>query len=80
RWPVLSGRYHVIRGGHEYEFFRPVRAEDQVRVTWRLADVRETRASSGVPMLIVQSEGTYRSATGELLAINRETMLFQEAP
>ena len=67
----------MIRGGHDYEFFRRVLAEDRINVTWRLEDISEHRSSRGEPMLVVISAATYRNQRGELLARNRETLIFQ---
>jgi len=67
----------MIRGGHDYEFFRRVLPEDRINVTWRLEDISEHRSSRGDPMLIVISAATYSNQRGELLARNRETLIFQ---
>jgi hypothetical protein len=67
----------MIRGGHDYEFFRPVLPEDRISVTWRLEDISEHRSSRGGSMLIVISAATYSNQRGELLARNRETLIFQ---
>ena len=87
RADLLSGGHHwdlpvagcrLLRGGHEYEFFRPVRAGDHIRVTWRLADMIERRSATGRSMLIVTSEARYATTAGEALAFNRETLIYQE--
>lgn len=87
RADLISGGHHwdlpvsgcrVLRGGHEYEFFRPVRAGDQLAVTWRIADIQERTSSSGKAMLIVSSEADYRTTAGEPLARNRETLIYQQ--
>lgn len=67
----------MIRGGHEYEFFRRVLPDDCISVTWRLEDISEHKSSSGGSMLVVISSATYASKSGELLARNRETLIFQ---
>jgi len=67
----------MIRGGHEYEFFRPVLPADRVNVTWKLEDFSEHRSSRGGSMLVVISAATYTDQRGELLARNRETLIFQ---
>jgi hypothetical protein len=67
----------MIRGGHDYEFFRPVLPEYRINVTWRLEDISEHRSSRGGPMLVVISAATYTNQRGDMLARNRETLIFQ---
>ena len=67
----------MIRGGHEYEFFRRVLPDDRICVTWRLEEISEHKSSRGGSMLVVISSATYASKSGELLARNRETLIFQ---
>jgi hypothetical protein len=67
----------MIRGGHDYEFFRLVLPEDRINVTWRLEDISEHKSSRGGPMLVVISAATYTNRRGDLLARNRETLIFQ---
>jgi acyl dehydratase len=76
-WDLPIRGCRMIRGGHDYEFFRPVLPEDRVNVTWRLEDISEHSSSRGEPMLIVISAATYRNQRDELLARNRETLIFQ---
>ena len=77
-WDLPVGDCQELRGGNEYEFFRPVREGDQVSVTWRIADLTERRSAAGKAMLIVTSEASYRTTAGEPLAVNRETLLYLE--
>lgn len=74
--PVTGAR--LIRGGHEYEFGRPVRPGDVITVTWRIDDIVEKVSSSGRSMLLVTSTATYQAQDGAFLARNRETMIYQE--
>ena len=76
-WALPIEGCRMIRGGHDYEFFRPLLPEDRVKVTWRLEDIAEHRSSRGGSMLIVISAATYSNQRGELLARNRETLIFQ---
>jgi acyl dehydratase len=76
-WDLPIRGCRMIRGGHDYEFFRPVLPEDRVNVTWRLEDISEHSSSRGEPMLIAISAATYRNQRDELLARNRETLIFQ---
>jgi hypothetical protein len=78
QWHLPVTGCRVLRGGHEYEFFRPVRAGDHVAVTWRIADMTERQSKSNKSMLIVSSEARYTTTTDEPLALNRETLIYQE--
>lgn len=86
RADLLAGGHHwdlpitgcrLLRGGHEYEFGRPLRAGDRLKVTWRITGFEEKTASTGADMLIVTSEATYQDQRGERLAVNRETLIYQ---
>ena len=78
QWEIPVQNVRAIRGGHEYEFFRPVRAGDRLSVTWRIVDLVQKESSGGAVMLIVTSEASYADQSGELLARNRETTIYQE--
>jgi acyl dehydratase len=67
---------HVIRGGHEYEFFQPVRPDDVITATWTLTNAYEKQGRSG-PMLFVILEITYANHLDERLAVNRETLIYR---
>ena len=44
-------------------------------VTWRIVDIYERETRKGGSMVFIISEGRYSNQRGELLAINRETMI-----
>jgi len=67
----------MLRGGHEYEFFQPAVPSDKISVTWRLEEMSERVSSRGAPMLIVVAAATVTNQNGELLARNRETLIYQ---
>jgi acyl dehydratase len=75
-WSLPVGDMRLIRGGNEYEFFQPVRPDDVLHVTWRLADIYERETRRG-PMLFVVSEVTFTNQRGERLAVHRETNIYQ---
>jgi len=56
---------------------RPVLPSDRISVTWTLEDIVERRASRGGTQLFVTSVARYRDAAGELVATNRETIVYQ---
>jgi len=65
-----------LRGEHEYEFFEPLRPGDVVTSRRRTADIFEKWGSTG-RLLFVISEISYTNQRGELLGINRETLIYQ---
>jgi len=73
--PVTGCR--LIRAGNDYEFMRPVLPADRISVTWTLENIVERSASRGGTQLFVTSVARYRDADGELVAINRETIVYQ---
>ena len=77
-WDLPVEGCRQIRGGHEYTFGRPVRPDDRVTVTWRVEEIVEKTSRSGRAMLVVTSVAEHRAADGDLLATNRETLIYQE--
>ena len=77
-WDLPVEGVRMIRGGNDYEFSRPVVPSDIITARWRIEDIKERESSSGIPMLIVTSEATYSNQNGDLLATNRETLIYQQ--
>lgn len=75
-WPLPLADCRLIRGGNEYQFFQPVRPTDRITATWRLVDMYERETRQG-PGLFVVSEVRYTNQHAHLLAINRETLVYQ---
>lgn len=75
RLPVTGCR--LIRAGNDYEFFRPVLPDDRISVTWTLEDIAERPSSRGGMQLYVSSVARYRDAAGAVVAINRESIVYQ---
>ena len=73
--PVPDAR--MIRAGNDYEFVRPVLPGDRISVTWKLEDMAERTSSRGGTQLFVSSVATYRDAAGDVVAVNRETLVYQ---
>lgn len=63
-----------VRGGDEFEFFRPVFAEDRVTVKGRILDMKEKHGRSGT-LIFVTSEFLYTNQNGDVLAKHRVTMI-----
>jgi acyl dehydratase len=73
--PVPNAR--LIRAGNDYEFMRPVLPTDRISVTWTLESIVEKPSSRGGTQLFVSSVARYRDVRGEVVAINRETIVYQ---
>jgi acyl dehydratase len=76
-WRLPIGGCRLIRAGNEYEFMRPILPTDRVSATWTLEDIVERSRSDGGTQLFVSSVVRYRDALGELVAVNRETIVYQ---
>ena len=75
-WDLPLESSAFIRGGNEYEFVQPVRPDDVVTITWRLAEIFERQGQHGKLLLFVVSEARYSNQRAELLAVNRETNIY----
>lgn len=73
--PVPDSR--LIRAGNDYEFMRPVLPTDRISVTWTLEDIVEKPSSRGGTQLFVSSVARFRDADGQVVAVNRETIVYQ---
>jgi Acyl dehydratase len=73
--PIVGCR--MIRTGNDYEFMRPVLPHDRISATWTLEDIVERRSSRGGTQLFITSVARYRDAVGEVVAINRESVVYQ---
>ncbi|MDP6782331.1 MAG: MaoC family dehydratase N-terminal domain-containing protein [Dehalococcoidia bacterium] len=69
-----GGRRH--RGGNEYKFLQPLRPDDTITATWRMAEAYWREGRSG-RLLFVITDINYTNQRQELLATNRETFIFQ---
>lgn len=78
RLPIVGCR--MIRAGNDYEFVRPVLPTDRVSVVWTLEEIVERPSSRGGTQLFVTSVARYRDAAGELLAVNRDIVVYQPLP
>lgn len=76
-WHLPVAGCRLLRAGNEYEFRRPILPDDRISVTWTLEDIVERNASRGGTQLFVTSVARYRDAAGEVVAVNRETLVYQ---
>jgi len=63
-----------VRGGDEFEFFKPVYVNDRVTVKGRIVDMKEKDGKSG-KLIFVTSEFVYTNQNGGLLAKHLVTMI-----
>lgn len=78
-WDLPLEGWQRIRGGNAYRFHQPAVASDLLHVEWSVESVRETAGSRGERMVLVVSLAMYRNQRGELLAENRETLIYRKA-
>lgn len=78
-WDLPFEGWRRVRGGNAYRLHQPVVASDVLRVDWEVESVRETKDSRGELMVIVISVATYRNQRNDLLAENRETMIYRRS-
>ena len=78
-WDLPLDGWRRVRGGNAYRLHQPVVASDVLRVDWEVESVRETNDSRGQLIVIVVSVATYRNQRDELLAENRETMIYRRS-
>lgn len=68
--------YRLARGGNEYQFFKLVRPGDAVHRKRKIIDVYEKESKKVGTIIFVVYDTTYTNQEGELLGINRETLMF----
>ncbi|WOH63897.1 MaoC family dehydratase N-terminal domain-containing protein [Bradyrhizobium sp. BWA-3-5] len=76
-WHLPIPDCRIIRAGNDYEFIRPVLPDDRISVTWTLEDIVERGSSRGGTQLFISSVARYRDAAGKVVALNRETVVYQ---
>jgi acyl dehydratase len=76
-WQVPLPPSRMVRAGNDYEFMRPVLPSDRISVTWTLENIVEKSSSRGGTQLFFTSVARYRDAAGEIVAVNRETIVYQ---
>jgi acyl dehydratase len=78
QWDLPVTGCRLIRGGNAYELHAPVHPDDVVTATWEITSAQEKSGRDGTRMLLVGSQATFTRDDGTLLAIDRETLIFQE--
>jgi acyl dehydratase len=76
-WRLPMPPSRMVRAGNDYEFMRPVLPSDRISVTWTLESIVEKRSSRGGTQLFVTSVARYRDTDGAIVAVNRETLVYQ---
>lgn len=68
----------LLHGEQEFEYVKPIRAGDVLRVRSRTQDVFEKQGSRGGKMLFVLMESEYRNPRDEVVAYSRNTLIMTE--
>jgi len=76
-WHLPVPDTRLVRAGNDYEFMRPILPTDRISVTWTLESIVEKASSRGGTQLFVSSVGRYQDEKGEVVATNRETVVYQ---
>jgi acyl dehydratase len=76
-WHLPVPNTRLVRAGNDYEFTRPLLPADRISVTWTLESIVEKPSSRGGTQLFVSSVARYRDGSGEVVAVNRETIVYQ---
>ena len=74
--PIESPFKRLLNGGNEIEFYRNLAVGERCVAKARYADVQLKRGKSG-SMLLVTIETEFRTERGELLLINRQTLIWR---
>ncbi|HEU4760258.1 MAG TPA: MaoC family dehydratase N-terminal domain-containing protein [Dehalococcoidia bacterium] len=64
----------ILNGGTDIEYLADVCAGDVLTATTRLADIKEREGNMG-PMLITTTETTFRNQQGDVVAVQRGTLI-----
>jgi len=68
----------LLHGEQEFEYLKPIRAGDTLRVRSRTKDVFEKQGARGGKMLFVLMESEYRNQRDQVVAYSRNTLIMTE--
>ena len=74
--PIPTPFKRLLNGGNEIEFYRSLAVGETCRAKARYADVQLKEGKSG-KMLLVTIETEFRTGDGELLLVNRQTLIWR---
>jgi hypothetical protein len=74
--PIETPLKRLLNGGNEIEFYRCLAVGERAVARARYADVRLKEGKSGL-MLFVEIETEFRTEAGELLLVNRQTLIWR---
>lgn len=74
--PIESPFKRLLNGGNEIEFYRCLAVGERCVAKARYADVRLKQGKSGA-MLLVTIETEFSTESGELLLVNRQTLIWR---
>lgn len=74
--PIPMPYKRLLNGGNELQFYRALAVGERCIVTPRYADVMLKQGKNGAILLVVV-ETTYKTEAGELLLVNRQTLIWR---
>ncbi|UCE31642.1 MAG: MaoC family dehydratase N-terminal domain-containing protein [Burkholderiales bacterium] len=74
--PIASPFKRLLNGGNEIEFYRCLAVGERTVARARYADIRLKQGKSGALLLVVV-ETEFRTEAGDLLLINRQTLIWR---
>jgi len=74
--PIETAFKRLLNGGNEIEFYRNLAVDERCVAKARYANVNLKQGKSGT-MLLVDVETEFRTEAGELLLINRQTLIWR---
>jgi hypothetical protein len=74
--PIESPFKRLLNGGNEIEFYRCLAVGEKCVAKARYADVQLKKGKSG-SLLLVVIESEFRTEAGELLLVNRQTLIWR---
>ncbi len=73
-WTVKCPLTRFLNAGNELEYYQPIKVDDVISVTGKLADIREREGKMG-KMLFMTLELTYKNQKGETVIKGRNTII-----
>lgn len=68
--------FKIARGGNEYQIFQPARLGDVINRKRKIIDIYERESKKVGNIIFIVYDTTYTNQKGQLLGINRETLMF----
>tara|TARA_B100000749_G_C18407603_1_gene457638 strand:+ start:965 stop:1438 length:474 start_codon:yes stop_codon:yes gene_type:complete len=75
--PIRIPYTEMLDGGSEWEYFEPVHVGDQITVTSKIADLKESTGKLG-PMLFKTDETKYINQLNQIVARQTNTLIYYQ--